>query len=202
MNINRVISSSVSFKGYIPVFFYANDPSTDRVIPIIKNENIRKCQSFIARNLNGTARNNKDDGFVSFYKRNDPDYAMNPKIHSVYQQKGPMIYMVTGNDADDVNDMAKQVGIAKADSIEDLGHTKSLRVILAAQNYKQSVESFFKTSCKPVKTKDKSQRLALYLLFDPEYKKRTGELKGFKFRCAKFIGQDSRKEFDKYTPNK
>ena len=83
MNINRTLS----FKANIPVFFYAKNPANNKYVPVMKNENIRKCQSFVARNLNGTAKNCKDDGFVEFYKMHDNDYANRPEIHSVYQQK-------------------------------------------------------------------------------------------------------------------
>ena len=65
MNINSI--SSISFKGYVPVRYMAKNPKNDKYVPVIKNENIRKCQSFVVRNLNGTAKNMRNDDFVNFY---------------------------------------------------------------------------------------------------------------------------------------
>ena len=192
------INSSVSFKGYVPVVFYAKNPSNDKYVPVLKNENLRKCQSFVVRNLNSTAKNNKDDGFVRFYADNDPDYVSRNEVHSVYRQKGPMLYMVSGSDVDKVREFAKPVGIAKADSIEALGHTKSFEVREAAHNYINSVYSFLKNTCKQLRTKDGSEKLVLCLFFDPKYKKRTGKLSGFEFSSAKFVTQDSKEIIDEY----
>ena len=45
-------TQNISFKGYMPVEFYARHPRTGYYVPVLKKENIRKCQRFVINNLN------------------------------------------------------------------------------------------------------------------------------------------------------
>ena len=198
MNINR--TSSLSFKSSIPVYFYAKNPANDQYVPVLKNTNIRKCQNFIVRNLNGNARKKTDFGLINFYSKYDKDYASNPVVHSVYQSRGPMLYMVTGNDVEVVNELARTVGIAKGESKDAFGHSKSFEAQYAAKNYKIKVNNFIKNVCRPVKSGIGGEKLALHLFFTPKYKKKSGELIGFSFATAQFRNQNNNELVDVYTP--
>ena len=66
------MQNNISFKGCIPVEFYAKNPKTNKYIPIVKDENIKKCQRFVVRNLNKTLKKPNDIINISktFKKRN------------------------------------------------------------------------------------------------------------------------------------
>ena len=63
------MQNNISFKGCIPVEFYAKNPKTNKYIPIVKDENIKKCQRFVVRNLNRTLKkSSQNDVFINAYK--------------------------------------------------------------------------------------------------------------------------------------
>ena len=178
-----------SFKGYVPVTYYAKSPETGKYVPVVTKENIRKCQSFVTRNLNGTAKNLRDDEFVEFYKSYDSDYRRCPKVHSVYDKNSPQVFMVTGRDADIVDEIAKPVGRAKGDAMDKLGHSKSFEASNASRSYFRNVELFLKNGCKRLKDKD-GNNLSLKLFFNPRYTKK-GDLNGFDFVDARFMCEEA-----------
>lgn len=180
---------NISFKAYVPVTYYAKNPATNKYVPVTKEENIRKCQSFVVRNLNGTAKNMKNDKFVEFYKSFDSDYAKVPKVRSVYDKDYPQVFMVTGRDVDFVDEMAKPVGKAKGDAMDRLGHSKSFEAANATRSYFREVKDFLKYRCPRLKN-DEGQKLSLRLYFDPKYNKK-GDLKGFDFVNAGFTAEKS-----------
>lgn len=177
--------SPVSFKAYIPVRYMAKNPNNDKYVPVLKNENIRKCQSFVVRNLNGTAKNNRDEGFVSFYKSYDRDYRKFPVVHSVYDINNPVVYMVTGEDTDTIRELAKPVGKAKAEALDKLGSSKSYESQYEAKNYIKNVKRFLKNHCARVKDEN-GEPLTLTVYYNPKYT-RDGNLKCFEFAEAEFI---------------
>ena len=185
--ITRV--QSLSFKGYVPVQFYAKNPANGKYGPVQKKENIKRCQGFVVRNLNGTAKTNKNDDFVNFYKQHDIDYKNVPSVHSVYDHENPIVYMVTGSDVDKVREMAKPIGKAKAESLDTFGHTKAFEVGQAGRDYYREVQHFIKNTCKCLKSND-VKKLMLRVYFDPVYGKKgkqKDKLQGFKFVNARFI---------------
>ncbi len=188
MNINNI--KTPSFKAYIPVTYYAKHPDKNEYVPIVKNENIKKCQGFVVRNLNGTAKNLKNDKFIKFYRDYDSDYRRNPKVMSVYDKDSPLVYMVTGRDVDVVKNMAKPVGIAKGQSIDRCGRSKSFESANAAKNYFSNVKSFLRSSCRRLKSND-GQNLSLRVYFDPKYGVRSQKLQGFDFVNAIFVKEES-----------
>ena len=177
---------SPSFKGYVPIEFYAKNPDSGKYVPILKKENIKKCQSFVVRNLNHTAKNNKNEKFVDFYKKYDRDYARTQSVHSVYDPQSPLVYLVTGSDVDKVKEMAKPIGKAKAEAVDLTGRSSSFEVFQAGKNYFDDVMRFIKRSCRRVKSTE-GEPLSLRMYFDPKYGKRSGKLQGFEFVNARFI---------------
>lgn len=180
---------SPAFKGYVPVQFFAKNPANGKYGPVQKRDNIKKCQSFVVRNLNGTAKNNKNENFVDFYKQYDSDYRSVRAVHSVYDDNRPIVHMITGKDVDKVREMAKPIGKAKADSLDAFGHTGSFEVYQTGRDYYRDVHNFIKHSCKRLKS-DNDQNLTLRVYFDPVYGKK-GQFKGFNFVNARFIEEQA-----------
>lgn len=178
----------VSFRGYIPVHYYAKNPENGKYVPVIKDENIKKCQSFVVRNLNGTAKNMRNDEFVNFYRSYDSDYRKNPQVHSVYDRDNPVVYMVSGDDVDVVKEFAKPIGRAKGEAIDKLGHSKSFEAKAASKDFFRNVKYFLKTKCRRLKSKD-NKNLSLRVYFDPKYN-RKDNLVGFDFVNARFIEEE------------
>ncbi len=183
----------VSFKGYVPVKFYAKNPANGKYSRVIKHENLRKCQGFVVRNLNGTAKANRNNEFVDFYRSHDKDYREYPFVMSVYDEekaREPIVYMITGNDADRAKELAKPVGIAKGESIERIGNSKSFEARYAAKNYFQNMKYFLKNSCRRLKNENRED-LTLRVFFDPEYTKKEQKLKGFKYVGCDFVAENA-----------
>ena len=179
---------SVSFKAFVPVKFYAKNPVNGKYSRVIQHQNLKKCQGFVVRNLNGTAKNIKNQEFVDFYKSFDRDYRNSPMVMSLYdeeKEREPIIYMITGQDADTAKQMAKPVGIAKGESKDKLGNTKSYEAKYAARNYTLNVKHFIKNTCRQLKAPD-GQKLELRVFFNPKYNKKE-ELKGFEYVGAQFF---------------
>ncbi len=184
---------SLSFKGYVPVKFYAKNPLNGKYSRVIKHENLRKCQGYIVRNLNGTAKKNKNEDFVDFYSQHDKDYEEYPFVMSMYDEgkyQEPVIYMITGRDADKAKELAKPVGIAKGESMEHLGNTKSFEAKYAARSYFNNIRYFLNKCCNRLKNEN-NKDLTLRVFFEPEYTKKTKELKGFKYVACDMTAEDS-----------
>ena len=199
MSINNV--SSVSFKACIPVKYFAKNPNPNstkgRYLPVLKNKNIRKCHRYVVTNLNGTAKN-YDKGFVDFYKKYDPDYRMVSEVQSVYNEKGPIVHLVTGGDIDTVRQLARPVGEAKRESIEILGDTSSYDASLAARNFEREIHKIINNQFTPVKSIDDKKPLEMHVYFSPEYGKREGKLKGFNFVGVTLVDKKTQKIKDYY----
>ena len=191
--------NNVSFKACIPVKYYAKSPKSDGYLPVTKGENLRKCHGFLVRNLNGTAKNKTDLNLVNMYRRYDSDYDNVRAVHSVYGINNPIVYLITGKDVDVVNQMAKPVGIAKGRSVDALGHSKSFEAGLESKKFLTRVRQFLYCNCKKVQTKDTKEPLELHMYFNPEYKKKSGELKGFNFVGATIVETDTKQVKEAYS---
>ena len=176
---------NTNFKGYIPVRFYAKDPETNKVMAIASKEYIKKCQSFVVRNLNGTAKNAKSDEFVNYYSQIDEDYRKFPHVRSIYERNNPVVYMVTGEDINIVNKMAMPIGKAKGQSLDAFGHTHSFEVNMEARVFFTNAKAFLKNNCSRLKDSSDNKNLILNVLFKPKFNKKK-EVKGFEFIEAKF----------------
>lgn len=175
----------ISFKGYVPVTFFAKNPKNGRYTPVLKEENIRKCQSFVIRNLNGTAKNIKNDEFVSFYKNADKDYQRDEKARSVYDVNEPVVYLITGCDVDSVNSMGRELRIRKNDAYEQTGKKNSYEAKRANKDYYNKTRSFLKHVCRRLKNSN-GEKLTLEVFFEPKYTKKEGKLTGFSYTGARF----------------
>lgn len=183
--------SSISFKGYVPIKFYAKNPANGKYSRVIKHENLRKCQGFVVRNLNGTAKANRNESFIEFYKKHDKDYRKCPVVMSMYDERresAPVIYMITGNDTEEAKQLAKPIGIAKSESLEHLGNTKSFEAKSAAKIYFDNMKYFLNKCCKRLKN-EKNEELTLRVFFEPEYTVKTHRLKGFKYTGCDFTAE-------------
>ncbi len=178
----------ISFNGYVPIGYYAKNPETNRYSRVVQDKNIRKCQSFIVRNLNGTAKNMKDEDFVDFYRAYDRDYAINPLVRSVYDKDRPVVYLVTGKDVNYVDKLAKPIGIAKGEAMDRYGSSKSFESISESNTFFRKVKEFFKNKCQRLKSDD-GQNLSLKVYFDPKYNKKNN-LVGFNFVNARFVNEE------------
>ena len=186
MNINSI--NSMSFKGYVPVIYKARNPNDNTYVTITNKSYIKKCHSFVVRNLNGTAKSNKDKGFVEFYKDHDPDYRRMPVVHSVYLDDFKGVYLITGNDTDVIREYAKPIGRTKSEALDYIGTSKSLESQLAVKKYFKRVKFFLEHRCRRLKSRD-GKKLSMILYFNPLYSKKD-EIKGFQFEEVEFVKDD------------
>jgi len=176
--------SNISFKGYVPVRYFAYYDKAGKYVPVLKKENIRKCNRFVVSNLNGTLKTGKNDEFVKYYKKYDSDYRKNNRVCSVYDIDKPVVYIVSGNDSDVVTRIGKEIGPVKREAIEKNGNTKTAEVKNVVWNYFKEVKNFLRNNCRRLKSQD-NKNLELNVYFNPKYT-RNNTLKKFEFEKAKF----------------
>ena len=177
------VNNNVNFKGYIPVRYYAKEQGEETAYRITSRENVKKCQSYVVRNLNRTLKE-QNEGFVDLYKAMDKDYQKHPAFRSYYVKNGRDIFLVTGYDADRIVEMAKPIGIAKGDAKSKTGKARSYESRNASRNFFFNVENYLKNQCKRVEGKN-GEKLVLNVLFEPTYNKKN-EFKKFKYLAANF----------------
>ncbi len=179
------LNSQVSFKGYVPVYYFARNPKNNKFVPVLKKENIKKCQRFVVSNLNSTAKKNNNEEFKAFYKKHDPDYAKIPIVRSFYEQDKPFVYLFTGSDVDEINLLGKKIGTAKSEAMAKTGKSKSFESVNAVSQYYRNTKDYILRSCKRLKSQD-NENLSLNVYFEPKYKK-NNDLKGFEYYKSEFI---------------
>ena len=182
MNVKSV--QSPSFKAYIPVVYYAKVQDSEEYERITNPEYMKKCQSFVVRNLNGTAKNMANDSFVKGYSKYDSDYRAVPHVSTYYDNDNARVLMVTGRDTDAVTQMAKPIGLAKGEAKDKTGVARSFESQIATRDYFHQLKAFLSSSCKQVQTPD-GDKLALKVYFDPKYKK-DGTIAKFNYVKAAF----------------
>ena len=190
------MQNNISFKGCIPVVFYAKNPKTNKYVPIVKDENIKKCQRFVVRNLNRSIKQeNQNDVFINAYKNIDPDYAKTPVVRSYFDKFTPRpkspnepaprcIYLFTGKDVDCVNKLGKELGKEKMDIFEATGEKENTSVRQAKRRYRAGMLDLINRIC-PRVNDGKGNPYVMRVLFTPEYDKKDC-LKGFKFQDVFF----------------
>lgn len=177
------VNNNINFKGYIPVRYYSKEQGEETVYRITSKENIKKCQGYVVRNLNRTLKEH-NEGFVDMYKAMDKDYRKHPVVRSYYGKNGCDVFLVTGYDADRIDEMAKPIGIAKGDAKSKTGKAKSYESRNASRNFFSNVESYLKNQCRRIKNNN-GEKLVLNVLFEPTYNKKN-EFKKFKYLAANF----------------
>ena len=174
-------TQNISFKGCIPVEFYARHPRTGFYVPVLKQENIRKCQSFVVRNLNNPDGKNSNKDFINKYRQIDKDYSKNPIVASVYEKDAPIVHMATGYDAMIIKEMGKNLGKSKKEVFEETGETYSSETRFLARKYFQDARNYIKKMCTRVKDKD-GAKLKMSVYFNPIY--------GYEKKVKKFEYED------------
>lgn len=177
---------SVSFNGYIPVTYYARNPKTNQYVPVLKHENIRKCNSYVVRNLNKTAKKNLNNDFIELYKSIDKDYAKTPMVHSIYDLKQPVVYLVTGSDTDQINSMGKDLRLKKQDIFENTGNNDTPATQKVNKEFFEKTRNFLKNVCKRIKN-NKGEKLTMCVFFEPKYTKKERKLIGFDYQNTAFF---------------
>ncbi len=191
----RITNSNLtSFKSYVPVKFYAYYDKKQSYVPILKNANLKKCQGYLVRNLNHSFNKNLDENFIELYKRYDADYRYSPKVRSLYEYDDSsavnrdksikQIYLVSGNDVEEINKMAKDIGKEKADAIAAYGKANSFEANEAVRIFRLKTNKFIKENCRRLKSENNIPYV-LNAYFMPEYNRKK-ELKGFKLVNAEF----------------
>jgi len=173
---------NISFTGHTRIQFYAQHPKRNIYVPVLKKENIRKCQRFVIQNLNGTAKE-KNQEFINFYKQMDRDYARNNCARTVYEEDDKLPHLITGSDTDYLVEIGKTLGMAKADAFDKTGKRGSYEEKAAQKQYYQDLHKFLK-NCKKVRDKD-GDTVFLNVFFKPKYS-RTEKLKGFEYVGSAF----------------
>lgn len=195
MNINPI-----SFRGQIAVDFYGRDPKSGNFFPLVKPEHVKKCQSFVVRNLNGTAKKLKNSDFVNIYKKADKDYAYAPVIRTFYDREATIptkvrefaphyVYLVTGKDAETYDDFGKELGIAKRDYFERTGKKYGYDVKRANKDYERNIKDLVFNKAKKVKT-EKGKDAVLNIFFDVHLNKKN-EIDRFDYAGA-FVSEDKK----------
>ena len=190
------MQNNVSFRGCIPVEFYARYPKTNKYVPIVKPRNVKKCQSFVVRNLNKTLKEeNRTTEFVEIYKSVDKDYARTPSVRSYFDKYVPVaqkmsdpyfpsVYLFTGNDIDKANEIGRNLGEIKSDIFERTGQKDNAEVERAKRHYHNQMKKLFDKICSRVRD-EQGNDLTLRVFFEPKYKK-NGEFKKFEYKHATF----------------
>ena len=187
---------NISFTGCIPVEFYAKHPITKKYIPIVKDVNIKKCQSFVVRNLNKTLKeSNLNDTFISAYKAIDRDYAQTPVVRSYFDKLAPKpitarekdhrcVYLFTGKDVDCINKLGKELGKEKSDIFEATGQKENAATRQAKRRFRAGMKDLINRIC-PRVNDGNGNPYVMRVLFTPEYDKK-GKFKKFNFQDVYF----------------
>ena len=185
------MQNNVSFKGCIPVEFYAQHPITQKFVPIVKDQNIKKFQNFVVRNLNKTlSEKNRTDAFIHTYSEVDPDYAKVPVVRSFFDKYAPRpqsakepaprcVWLFTGKDVDFMNATGKELNLAKMDIFEATGKKEGAAVNQAKRKYRKEVYNLIERICPRVHDAE-GKPYVMKVFFTPEYDK-NGKLKKFNY---------------------
>ena len=190
---------NVSFKGVMPVEFYAKNPKNNKYVPVVKPENVKKCQSFVIRNLNGSITRNSNVDFIREYLTVDKDFAKVQVARTFYDKEAPVItsarqdvpyyvYLVTGSHVDEVDKLGKELGKVKADVFERTGLRQGSEIKKAQKHYFEQLRKFVFRTCPRIKD-ESGDKVVMRIYYDPKYDKK-GNLKNFEYRNVVFYGED------------
>lgn len=192
-------TQNVSFKGCIPVEFYAKYSKTGSYVPVVKPENVKKCQNFVIRNLNNTAGSNQNDEFVREYKKVDKDYAREKKARGVYNGSAPIIksihdrlpfysYVITGKDADTIEAFGELYGYQKKEIFDRTGSNNNAETQEISREYRNKVKNYVNSTDKRVKDENRNG-LVMQVYFTPKFNKK-GEIAKFSYDKVAFYPQE------------
>ena len=187
---------NISFKGCIPVEFWAKHPKTNKYVPIVKDENINKCRIWVARNLNNTMHGyNRSDTFINTYKAIDADYAKTPNVRLYFDRYTPRpktahepaprcVWLFTGKDVDLANKLGKELGKEKSDIFEATGEKENASVRQAKRRYRAGILNLINKIC-PRVNDGNGNPYVMRILFTPQYNPK-GDLQRFVFQDVFF----------------
>ncbi len=179
----NITNNSPNFGASFPVYYYAKDKA-GKVWRIMKPENIKKCNSYIIRNLTGSIKS-KNENLIEKFKRFDNEYKLTGKIRSVYDNAQSIVYLVTGKkDCGAIKEMGQKLGEIKSESLNRTQTTKTFEVVEAAKQFFKKALAYVKRHDIKKKNKD-GTGLSAHITFDALYKK-NGEVKGFQFNNINF----------------
>lgn len=187
MNVENCSYRNPSFGASFPIYYYAKDKA-GKVYRVMKPENIKKCNSYIIRNLTGSIKeqNNK---IIEIFRNFDCEYKISGAVRSVYDKAQSLVYLVTGKkDCEAIKRMGQVLGAIKKESKIRTKTTKTFEVVEAAKNFFRKSISYVRRPDIRKKTKD-GKNMVVHAVFDAEYKK-NGEVKGFKFSDIRILKED------------
>ena len=214
MKINNV--NALSFKAYVPVqYFLKSEKIGENQYKYIKaedEETVKKCQRMLVSSLNAPESKNSNLSFVDKYKSVDNDYRKMPLVRSYYDYYSPKTKklikpdltknnteknsivrpaLVTGLDANEIDLMAKPIGIAKAEALDRYGRTDTYKVRLENRTFFDKQRNFILRPEKRIQTEDGSN-MFLRVYFNPIYYTkgaRKGELKSVEYVNSRWLAE-------------
>lgn len=165
-------SSNVNFGATTHVYFYTNNGNR-----IISPKNMRKCERYLVRQLNG-AKNLKtrNEELVDTFKAGDYEYKIQPQCRSFYERAKGLVNIITGKDKKLMDSWGKEIGKAKRLSKEVTGSTRSFETKYATDLYNHKGSNLVKNNG----IYRNGERQAFGICFEPVLNKK-GELKEFKY---------------------
>ena len=182
MNINSV--SQTSFKSYIPVALYARRNEEEcfhRVYYSKDNNYLSRCQKQVIRTLNGTHKN-PNTAFIDSFKQHDKQYAEHPEARSIYDNKNSLVYLVTGFDVKSLDNISREIGIAKAEETH---------VSAVVNEYFQKAYSYLANYSRRLKD-EQGNPLVMKVYLDAKCDKKNN-VKEFSIANVKFVSDNEHK---------
>lgn len=181
MDINNRHSNN-SFGSATNVYFYTTEGKR-----ILNDDNIRKCERYVVRNLNCSNNiKNRNYDLVRTFETDrkhgvqDVDYLFNHVARSFYSfvknKSAGFVTLLSGKDARDVSEVAKGIGISKSIAKDITGQTKSFETSYNSKLYRLAAEDAMLNNG----VYKNGERQAFGVQFKPVYK-RNGELKKFEY---------------------
>lgn len=214
MKINNV--SGLSFKAYVPVQYFLKSEKIDenhyRYLKAEDEETVKKCQRMLVSSLNSPESKSSNPSFVDKYKSVDNDYRKMPLVRSYYDYYSPKTKklikpdlaknitekhsivrpaLVTGLDANEIDIMAKPIGMAKAEALDRYGKTDTYKVRLENRTFFDKQRNYILRPEKRIKTED-GRNMFLRAYFNPIYYTRgakKGELKGVEYVNSRWLAE-------------
>ena len=194
MKVNSI--PQTSFKSYVPVALYARrneDEQFKRVYYSKDNNYLSRCQKQVIRTLNGTHKN-PNQQFLDFYKMFDKQYVEHPEARSIYDNKNSLVYLVTGFDVKALDNISREIGIAKAEEKAKnpnmQGKIKSPHVSAVANEYFRKAYAYLANYSRRLKD-DNGKPLILKVYLDAKCDKKNN-IKEFSIAGTKLVSDNER----------
>ncbi len=185
--MNNNINNNINFGATTHVYFFTNDGKR-----IVSDENMRKCERYLVRQLNG-AKNikNRNKELVDTFRYDkkhfvgDKDYSFISKVRSVYDKTKAYVNIITGHDVKKVDEWGKKIGEAKALSKLRTGSVRSFETHDAINQYNRKALKYSEEHG----IYKNGKRQAFGIIFNPKYNKK-GNLTGFEYNRSGYFDED------------